>query len=135
METEEIRIFVGICRWGINIAGFIDTDALVEYAKTTDNPRVSAVVEEFARTSPVLELLPFKEVVGSAFTYSKEERLPGIAFRFSWAFSCVPFWSLKNISRTSSSSQSVTTTTSKGYMSKCFRNSSGKSSYFFADIS
>ena len=54
---------------------------LVEYAKTTQNPQVSAVVEEFARTSVVLELLPFKEVIGSAFTYSKEERLPGIAFR------------------------------------------------------
>ena len=54
---------------------------LIEYAKTTENPRVSAVVEEFARTSVVLELLPFKEVIGSAFTYAKEERLPGIAFR------------------------------------------------------
>ena len=54
---------------------------LVEYAKTTQNPQVSAVVEEFAKTSVILELLPFKEVIGSAFTYNKEERLPGIAFR------------------------------------------------------
>jgi len=37
METEEIRIYVVICRWGINIGGFIDTDALVEYAKTLPN--------------------------------------------------------------------------------------------------
>lgn len=54
---------------------------LVEYSKLTDNPRVSAIVEKFARTSVILELLPFKEVIGSAFTYGREERLPGIAFR------------------------------------------------------
>lgn len=54
---------------------------LVEYAKLTDNPRVSAIVEKFARTSVILELLPFKEVIGSAFTYGEESRLPGVAFR------------------------------------------------------
>lgn len=54
---------------------------LVEYMKLTDNPRVSAIVEKFARTSVILELLPFKEVIGSAFTYGMEERLPGVAFR------------------------------------------------------
>ena len=37
MENEDIRIFVAICRWGINIAGVIDTERLVEYAKTLPN--------------------------------------------------------------------------------------------------
>lgn len=37
METEEIRIFVAVCRWGINIGGYIDTKALAEYAKTLPN--------------------------------------------------------------------------------------------------
>lgn len=54
---------------------------LVEYSKLTENPRVSAIVEKFARTSVILELLPFKEVIGSAFTYGEESRLPGVAFR------------------------------------------------------
>ncbi len=54
---------------------------LIEYAKTTQNPLASAVVEEFARSSVVLQLLPFKEIVGNAYEYNKEERLPGIAFR------------------------------------------------------
>ncbi len=54
---------------------------LVEYAKTTQNPMASAVVEEFAKSSVVLELLPFKEIIGSAYSYNREDRLPGIGFR------------------------------------------------------
>ncbi|MAH50281.1 hypothetical protein CMI37_30955 [Candidatus Pacearchaeota archaeon] len=54
---------------------------LIEYAKTTQDPIQSAVVEEFAKSSVVLEMLPFKEIVGGSYTYNKEERLPGIAFR------------------------------------------------------
>ena len=54
---------------------------LVEYMKLTENPKVSAIVEKFARSSVILEVLPFKEVIGSAFTYGREERLPGVAFR------------------------------------------------------
>ncbi len=54
---------------------------LIEHAKTTENQLASAVVEEFARSSVVLQLLPFKEIVGNAYKYNKEERLPGIAFR------------------------------------------------------
>ncbi len=54
---------------------------LIEYAKTTQNQLASAVVEEFARSSVVLQLLPFKEIVGNAYEYNQESRLPGIAFR------------------------------------------------------
>jgi heterodisulfide reductase subunit A len=34
---DEIRIFVAICQWGINIAEIIDTKALTEYAKKLPN--------------------------------------------------------------------------------------------------
>lgn len=54
---------------------------LIEYAKTTQNALASAVVEEFARSSVVLQLLPFKEIVGNAYKYNRESTLPGIAFR------------------------------------------------------
>ena len=54
---------------------------LIEYMKTTTSELLAGVIEEFARTSPILELLPFKEIIGNALTYNKEDSLPGIAFR------------------------------------------------------
>ncbi|WP_298031624.1 major capsid protein [uncultured Desulfovibrio sp.] len=39
------------------------------------------VVETFARTSPVLERLPFMDMNGIAYSYNVEQTLPGIAFR------------------------------------------------------
>ena len=35
--TDEIRIFVAICQWGINVAEIIDTKALSEYSKKLPN--------------------------------------------------------------------------------------------------
>ncbi len=36
-RTDEIRIFVAICQWGINVAEIIDTKALSEYSKKLTN--------------------------------------------------------------------------------------------------
>jgi len=54
---------------------------LVEQAKTEQDALRAGVIEKFASSTPVLELLPFQTIDGNAFTYNTEERLPGIAFR------------------------------------------------------
>ena len=54
---------------------------LIEYMKQTTSELLQGVIEKFARTSPILEQLPFKEIVGNALKYNRETSLPGIAFR------------------------------------------------------
>ena len=41
----------------------------------------SGVVETFAQTSPVLEMLPFMTVAGNSYQYNVEDALPDVAFR------------------------------------------------------
>jgi len=54
---------------------------LLEAAKLVQDPLKKGVIETFARTSPVLERLPFFEVNGQAYRYNQEQTLPGISFR------------------------------------------------------
>lgn len=54
---------------------------LVEAAKLSQDTLQRGVIETFARTSAVLELLPFMEVAGNAYAYNVEAALPGIGFR------------------------------------------------------
>jgi hypothetical protein len=55
---------------------------LVEAAKLeTRNLVRSGVIEQFARTSDVLRVLPFQNIQGNALAYNREEVLPGVAFR------------------------------------------------------
>lgn len=54
---------------------------ILEYAKTQQNDLLRGVVEVFAKTSPILQLLPFQNIDGNAFQYNQEDVLPGIAFR------------------------------------------------------
>lgn len=54
---------------------------LTEAAKLKQNPLQRGVVETFARTSPVLERLPFLDVAGNAYSWNMEQALPGINFR------------------------------------------------------
>ena len=54
---------------------------LTEASKLIQNPLQRGVVGTFARTSPVLERLPFMDVNGNAYSYNVEQTLPGIAFR------------------------------------------------------
>ncbi|MED4840402.1 phage major capsid protein [Weizmannia sp. CD-2023] len=54
---------------------------LQEAAKYSTDTLQRGVIETFARTSAVLELLPFMEIAGNAYRYNQEEALPGIAFR------------------------------------------------------
>jgi hypothetical protein len=54
---------------------------LAEASKLIQNPLQRGVVETFARTSSVLEYLPFMDVAGNAYSYNQEKTLPGIAFR------------------------------------------------------
>src|SRR5688500_11493163 len=54
---------------------------LTEAAKYKTNELVRGVVETFAQNSPILERLPFKKIAGNAYTYQKEDTLPGVEFR------------------------------------------------------
>ncbi|HDR67998.1 MAG TPA: hypothetical protein ENN61_02985 [Bacteroidaceae bacterium] len=54
---------------------------LIEYMKTSQDPLQSGVIETFARTSPILQDMPFIDIEGAALPYNREQRLPGIAFR------------------------------------------------------
>lgn len=54
---------------------------LLEAAKLSTTPLQSGVIETIAETSGVLERLPFLPVSSDAYTYNREESLPGIAFR------------------------------------------------------
>ena len=55
--------------------------SLTEASKLRQNPLQRGVVETFARTSPVLERIPFLDVAGNAYSWNREEALPGVAFR------------------------------------------------------
>ena len=58
------------------------TMTLVEAAKLETRNLVRAgVIEQFARTSDVLRVLPFQNIQGNALAYNREEQLPGVAFR------------------------------------------------------
>jgi hypothetical protein len=54
---------------------------LVEASKLKQNPLQAGVIETFASTSPVLERIPFMDVAGNAYSFNREQTLPGIAFR------------------------------------------------------
>ena len=54
---------------------------LIEYAKGTQDPILSGIIEIFARTSVIMDALPFKDIVGNALAYNQEHTLPGIGFR------------------------------------------------------
>lgn len=54
---------------------------LLEASKLMDNPLAQGVVETFASVNPVLERLPFIDIMGNAYRYNQEGTLPGIAFR------------------------------------------------------
>jgi hypothetical protein len=54
---------------------------LLEASKLKHNPLQQGVVEIFAHTSPVIERLPFMDVAGNAYSWNREQTLPGVAFR------------------------------------------------------
>jgi hypothetical protein len=54
---------------------------LVEAAKASTNMLQRGVIETFIDESPVLSRLPFMQIEGNAYQYSREASLPGVAFR------------------------------------------------------
>jgi len=54
---------------------------LIEYSKQTQDPILSGVIETFAKSSVILDALPFKSIQGNALAYNQESVLPGIGFR------------------------------------------------------
>lgn len=55
---------------------------LVEAAKQASGDVVrSAIIELYARSSDILQFLPFESIAGNALKYNREEALPGVGFR------------------------------------------------------
>jgi hypothetical protein len=54
---------------------------LEQAAKLSTDTLQRGVIETFARTSPVLELLPFMTIAGNSYQYNQEETLPNVEFR------------------------------------------------------
>jgi hypothetical protein len=54
---------------------------LTEASKLSTDTLQRGVIETFARTSAVLEQIPFMEIVGNAYLYNQEATLPRVAFR------------------------------------------------------
>lgn len=57
---------------------------LVEAAKTALNEGYemeAAIMMQYAMSSPILGVLPFRDIQGSALKYNREETMPGIGFR------------------------------------------------------
>lgn len=54
---------------------------LIEMAKTYRDPVARGVVRFFAQNSPILQRMPFEDIIGGGLPYLVEETLPGIGFR------------------------------------------------------
>lgn len=54
---------------------------LTEAAKLSNDVLQRGVIETFARTSPVLEMLPFMTIAGNSYKYNQEGTLPRIDYR------------------------------------------------------
>lgn len=55
--------------------------SLAESAKLSQNQLRRGVIEAIVEDAPLLQLLPFEEVAGNAYAYTRENALPGAAFR------------------------------------------------------
>jgi hypothetical protein len=54
--------------------------SLVEASKLSNDVLLQGVVETIVSESPILQNLPFIEIVGNSLTYNQENTLPGISF-------------------------------------------------------
>lgn len=54
---------------------------LADAQELTDNPRVPGVLRVLMTSTTVLDRLPFENIAGGAFVYSKDATLPAAAFR------------------------------------------------------
>ncbi len=53
---------------------------LTEYAKLSQDVLLQGVIETIIKESPILQRLPFIEIVGNGLTYNREKTLPTAAF-------------------------------------------------------
>ncbi|KHF40709.1 major capsid protein [Halalkalibacter okhensis] len=54
---------------------------LLESAKLSQDTLKRGVAETFVQNASVLQMMPFMDIVGNAYTYNEEKTLPGVAFR------------------------------------------------------
>jgi len=53
---------------------------LAEAAKLSEDVLLRGVIETIIKDSPVLQKLPFADVVGNSLKYNRENALPSVAF-------------------------------------------------------
>jgi len=49
---------------------------LTEAAKLSNDVLLAGVIETIVKVSPILQSMPFVEIVGNALTYNREKTLP-----------------------------------------------------------
>lgn len=54
---------------------------MLEAAKLMDDPIAATIVEIWPRTVPLLQVMPFFNIPGNAYSYNREDTLPGVGFR------------------------------------------------------
>jgi HK97 family phage major capsid protein len=54
--------------------------ALSEYAKLSNDVLYQGIIETIIKDSPILQMMPFIEIVGNALTYNREKTTPQAAF-------------------------------------------------------
>lgn len=54
---------------------------LLEAAKLSTDILQRGVIETYAKSSPILEMMPFMSIEGNSYRYNQEGTLPGIGFR------------------------------------------------------
>ncbi len=98
---------------------------LSESAKLSNDVLVAGVIETIIQESPVLQRLPFIEVVGNSLTYNRENRAPTASFYSvgdTWTESTPP--SRRSPPRSRSWAATRTSTTSsrpRGRISRTWR--------------
>lgn len=53
---------------------------LTEASKLSDDILLKGVIETIIKDSPVLQVMPFIEIVGNGLTYNREKTIPGVAW-------------------------------------------------------
>ena len=54
---------------------------LLEAEKYSTNEMQKGIIQIYARTSAILQYLPFKNISGNSYTYNQEQTLPNVGFR------------------------------------------------------
>lgn len=80
LAATALLTFIGLALFGDQGVA-LGVVSLVQAQAASTNMLQRGVIQVFIDESPVLDRLPFMEIEGNAYQYTKESALPGIAFR------------------------------------------------------